>query len=206
MSEAVNRCMGNHARRHVLGCVCLAIALFFVPRTGRAQQQAFEVPPTIMKVPYRQATVLGGVGNSLGWVGGQAERYLGGSRFSVFGGLGYTPQIPDLPDHPTGMTFALGGRAYTLGEKHRGFIETSVSQLAVGRVEGEGRRVYGPSVSLGYQYKASSGLTFMGSAGVGYAFAEEAEEDIGFGETLNIGLGYTWMREGDRDVDDVQSP
>ncbi|HEX2451487.1 MAG TPA: hypothetical protein VHJ69_10110 [Gemmatimonadales bacterium] len=50
----------------------------------------------------RRVTVLTGVGNSLGWFAGQAERHFG-DRFSIFAGLGYTPSIDGTP---SGITTA----------------------------------------------------------------------------------------------------
>lgn len=57
-------------------------------------------------------------------------------------------------------TFAAGGRAYTSGARHRGYVELSVSQILTVQdgqdfVNGEwvpdaGHRLYGPGLQLGY--------------------------------------------------------
>ncbi len=58
----------------------------------------------------RRATVLAGVGNSMGWFGAQGEKYFLGDRLSVFAGLGYTP---DVDGNPSGITVAGGLRGFT---------------------------------------------------------------------------------------------
>lgn len=143
-------------------------------------------------------TVTGGVGNTMGWVGGQAERHFANSRFSIFGGLGYLPDVPGYIGVPEGWTAAAGLRGYTPGTNHRGFLELSVSQIAFEAVEAtfprpanveEGDRVYGPGLSVGYQYLADGGLTFVSSAGVGYG---GGSTESGYHGLVSVGLGYTW--------------
>src|SRR5689334_22978950 len=41
----------------------------------------------------RIATVTAGIGNTMGWLGVQGERYFAHERLSAFLGLGYTPSI-----------------------------------------------------------------------------------------------------------------
>ncbi len=148
----------------------------------------------------RRVTAVAGLGNDMGWLGVGAEFYFSGGRLSGFGGVGYTPEI-DQGD-PTGMTFAAGVRAYTLGIKHRGFAELSLSQVATSRrlvslaeFEFEGERHYGPGIQLGYQHLRPGGFTFMVSAGVGYALGVDAfVPGSRVGVIVGLGLGYTWRR------------
>ena len=142
----------------------------------------------------RSTTVTSGIGNSMGWLGLQAERYLQRERFSVFGGIGYLPKS-DLGD-TSGVAFAGGLRTFTSGPRHRGFLEFSVSQVAyrVACFE-QCRSYYGPGVQAGYQFVSRRGLTALASLGVGYA------PGIPDGETkagllAGLGLGYTWRRSG----------
>ncbi len=144
----------------------------------------------------RQVTAVAGFGNAMGWLGVAAEFYFSGGRLSGFGGVGYTPVI----DHgdPSGLTFAAGVRAYTLGIKHRGFAELSLSQVATSRRPaflGEGERHYGPGIQVGYQYVGAGGFTFVVSAGVGYALGvDEFVPGSRVGVIGGLGLGYTWRR------------
>jgi hypothetical protein len=142
--------------------------------------------------PQRIATVTAGIGNSMGWLGLQGERYFAGDRASAFLGLGYTPSI-DQGD-PSGLTFAAGLRGYTAGFKHRGFLEASVCQIFVETGFGfgeENSRLYGPCAQAGYQFASRGGFTTMVSFGVGYA-PGVPEGESGFGALVNLGLGYTW--------------
>src|SRR6185295_15001746 len=79
--------------------------------------------------PQRIATVTAGIGNTMGWLGLQGERYFARERLSAFLGLGYTPGVD--PGDASGPAFALGLRGFTTGVKHRGFLALSVSQLFV---------------------------------------------------------------------------
>lgn len=140
----------------------------------------------------RIATVTAGLGNTMGWVGLQGERYFARERLSAFLGLGYTPSI-DRGD-PSGPTFALGFRGFTAGVKHRGFLALCVSQIFVesGFAEDPGR-LYGPGVEAGYQFASRGGFTFMVGAGLGYApGVPEGESEVG--SMIELGLGYTWRR------------
>jgi hypothetical protein len=153
---------------------------------------AGQEPSTVQRIPRRVATLTAGVGNVMGWFGLNAEGYFARERLSGFVGLGYTPSI-DTGD-PSGLTFAVGLRAFTVGIKHRGFLALSLSQLAVesGFVENPSR-FYGPGLEAGYQYASRGGFTFIASLGLGYApGVPEGEKEIG--EVLALGLGYTWRR------------
>ncbi|MDT8340606.1 MAG: hypothetical protein RQ751_03755 [Longimicrobiales bacterium] len=159
------------------------------PRTLSAQED----PPGP-----RSAAVLGGVGNSFGWLGAQAEFFFHETRLSGFLGFGYAP--PDVADSGD-PAFAGGVRGFTRGEKHRGFLELSVSTVL--RETGfsltsEGLSVvdsnrYGPGLQIGYLYTAGWGFTALTSAGVGYAFgvSEEADKNP-VAPLLGLGLGFTW--------------
>jgi hypothetical protein len=134
----------------------------------------------------RTVTVLAGMGNSLGWFGGQAERHFG-DRVSVFAGLGYTPPVDGVP---SGITGAGGARIFTAGVKHRGFLELSVSQIAV--ESGIDRRYYGPGLQAGWQFVSRGGFTLMASGGLGYILAEHVSERVQ--PLLGLAVGYTWRR------------
>jgi hypothetical protein len=142
--------------------------------------------------PQRIATVTAGLGNTMGWLGLQGERYFAHERLSAFLGLGYTPSID--PGDPSGPTFALGVRGFTTGVKHRGFLALCVSQIFVesGFSEDPGR-LYGPGVEVGYQFASRGGFTLMAGVGLGYApGVPEGESEIG--SMIELGLGYTWRR------------
>jgi len=128
--------------------------------------------------------VVTGVGNSMGWFGGSAERYLG-DRFSLFAGIGYTPPIDGIP---AGITPAGGARLFTPGVKHRGFLEFSVSQIAV--ESGIDRRLYGPGLQAGWQFVSRGGFTLMASLGAGYILAENVSQPVQ--PLMGLGIGYTW--------------
>ena len=140
--------------------------------------------------PRRIATVTAGIGNTMGWLGLQGERYFANDRLSAFLGLGYTPII-DQGD-PSGLTFAVGVRGYTSGVKHRGFLALSVSQLFVESGGGEDpSRLYGPGLEAGYQFASRGGFTFMVGAGAGYAPGMPDGESM-VGSMVELGFGYTW--------------
>ncbi len=140
----------------------------------------------------RVVTATVGIGNAMGWFGGQAEKYLGAGTVSLFGGLGYTPPIDAGDAH--GVTAAVGMRAYTSGFRHRGFAEVSFSQLAVeAACFADCRRLYGPGFQVGYQYAARGGFTLLVSLGVGYALGtRDGQQKVG--ELAGLGVGYTWRR------------
>lgn len=152
----------------------------------------------------RQVTAVAGVGNAMGWLGVGVESYFSEGRLSAFGGLGYMTELDQ--GYPTGLTFAAGVRAYTLGSKHRVFAELSLSQVTVQKsiralveepvgvfnfvVVRESKRHYGPGLQAGYQYVTGWGFTFMVSGGAGYQF----HGDNNVHPLVNLGLGYTWRR------------
>jgi hypothetical protein len=142
--------------------------------------------------PQRIATVTAGIGNTMGWLGVQGERYFAHERLSAFLGLGYTPSI-DLGD-PSGLTFALGVRGFTAGVKHRGYLALSVSQLFVENSDADDRsRLYGPGVEVGYQFASRGGFTVMLGVGAGYA-PGMPEGQSAVGSMVELGFGYTWRR------------
>jgi hypothetical protein len=142
--------------------------------------------------PQRLATVTAGIGNTMGWLGVQGEKYFTHERLSGFLGLGYTPSI-DLGD-PSGLTFAVGLRGFTAGVKHRGFVALSVSQLFVenGATDNR-RRLYGPGLEVGYQFASRGGFTAMLGVGAGYA-PGMPEGQSAVASMIELGLGYTWRR------------
>jgi hypothetical protein len=146
----------------------------------------------------RSVSVTAGVGNAMGWFGAQGEHYLGDERVSLFVGLGYTPRFDQ---HNTrGLTFAGGLRGFTGGDKHRAFLEGSVSQLFVESGPlGASRRLYGPGVQAGYQFVSRGGFTFMTSLGLGYAPGVSSRAD-GWAGLLGLAAGYTWRRMSQRDL------
>ena len=144
------------------------------------------------EAPTRVATVTAGMGNTMGWLGVQGERYFARERLSAFLGLGYTPSI-DSGD-PAGLTPALGLRGYTGGVKHRGFLALSVSQLLVeSGFSEDGSRLYGPGLEAGYQFASRGGFTVMLGAGVGYA-PGVPDGESGVASMIEVGFGYTWRR------------
>ncbi|MEA2712260.1 MAG: hypothetical protein QOK27_221 [Gemmatimonadales bacterium] len=146
----------------------------------------------------RSVTVTAGVGNAMGWFGAQGEHYLGDERVSLFVGLGYTPRFDQSNSH--GLTFAGGLRGFTRGDKHRAFLEGSLSQLFVESGPlGADRRLYGPGLQAGYQFVARGGFTFMASLGAGYAPGVSRRGD-GWAGLLGLAAGYTWRRMSQRDL------
>ncbi len=142
-------------------------------------------------------SVVGGVGNSLGWCGVLGERYLRDGRFSVFAGLGYAPMFEESqppPDTSGTLAAAGGGRAFFGGRKHRVFVETSVSLVShewwvdeSGSTQQADR--YGPGLQIGYQLLTGRGVTLATSVGVGYAV------DSRYGSThLLYGLAVGYAR------------
>jgi hypothetical protein len=164
------------------GHALLALLLLVTPLALRAQETDGE----------RIATVTAGIGNTMGWLGLQGERYFARERLSAFLGLGYTPSL-DQGD-ASGLTFAAGVRGFTTGVKHRGFLALSVSQLFIENGPGEDRsRLYGPGVEAGYQFASQGGFTAMLGVGVGYAPGMPDGESA-IGSMIEVGLGYTWRR------------
>lgn len=143
--------------------------------------------------PDRAVTVTLGLGNSMGWLGGQGEYYLAAGRVSLFAGLGYTP---DWDYNRSGLALAGGVRGYSAGSNHRVFVEASVSQVAVqrgGPLSPGTESYYGPALLLGYQFVSAGGFTAVGSAGAGYILdGASLAGDSRLQAVLNLGLGYTW--------------
>ncbi len=174
----------RYQREVPLRIATLVGSLIIFPALGVAQDS------TLPSAHERVVTIVAGVGNDMGWVGLQGEYYLVGDRISVFGGLGYTPEAD--PGDPDGITPAVGVRGFTPGLRHRGFLEISITQIAIQTLPGgESSRHFGPGVQAGYQFSAVAGFTFLVSFGIGYA--------IGVDPSLNsvqalfgLGLGYTW--------------
>ena len=160
-----------------------------LPALPVAAQEVAESPAPLRRV----ATLTGGVGNAMGWVGLQGERYFAAERLSAFVGAGYTPSIDE--GTATGLTFALGLRGFTPGVKHRGFLALSLSQLYVEqRFDGNSaRRFYGPGLEAGYQFASRGGFTIMAALGLGYA-PGVPEYHSKVGGLFELGLGYTWRR------------
>ena len=146
--------------------------------------------------PARVATLLGGVGNAMGWLGVQGERYVGTGRLALFAGLGYVVGVQER--QATGVAVAAGVRAYTQGIRHRGFLELSISQVAA-EIAPEGSatrgeaRPYGPGLQVGYQYVSRGGFTVLLSGGLAYAINPTPNESH-VQSMVGIGFGYTWRR------------
>ena len=156
-----------------------------LPAVARAQTAGPVTTP-------RAVAVTAGVGNAMGILGVQGERYLPGDRLSVFGGVGYLPKGD--PGDASGVALAGGMRAFTSGARHRGFVEVSVSHLAHDLAcFDDCHHYYGPGVQGGYQFVARRGLTVMASLGVGYGPSIPDGED-NVGALIGVGFGYTWRR------------
>lgn len=174
----------------------LILALLFLVTAAASPGGAQETAPGPEPAP--GLTVLAGVGNSLGWLGGSVEKYLAHGRYSLFAGVGYTPEVGN--QGPFGPTGAIGSRLYLGGDRWRWFGELSVSQIAVGEraefvppdlVEIEEERLYGPGLLGGVQFTGRGGFTLHTGLGVGW-FSTSVEGDD-WALLLNLGLGYTWF-------------
>lgn len=168
-------------------CLFLLAFVISLPAWGEAQTTAENpsAPPSV--------TLTGGLGNSMGWLGVQAERYLRNARFSVFGGVGYLP-ASDAGD-TSGPGFAVGLRAFTSGARHRGFLEISLLPIAYDLAcFDDCQSHYGPAVQGGYEFIRRDGLTFLASYGIGYALGVPSGTDAVNRVILAVGLGYTWRR------------
>jgi hypothetical protein len=178
--------MTTHSGPHLLHLTIPAALLLALaaPAPALAQAAPGEIPEPVV-------TVTAGLGNAMGWLGVQAERYLTHGRLSAFAGLGYTPRV-DAFD-PEGVTLAAGVRGYTAGLKHRGFAEASLCQVGILSDPEHPSRFYGPCAQLGYQFASRGGFTVLLSVGVGYAVGAMAHLNRGQG-LAGFGLGYTWRR------------
>jgi hypothetical protein len=144
--------------------------------------------------PPHSFTLAAGFGNAMGWFGLQGEKYLLHSRLSAFAGLGYTPSGDVGDEKGTGIAVAGGLRAFTPGIKHRGFLELSVSQLAIERECFDAcHRHYGPGIQAGYQFVSRGGFTLFASLGLGVLFSAPIGYDR-WGGMAGLGMGYTWRR------------
>lgn len=169
--------------------VALLLLLSMMAVAARAQEP--EEAPSAWGPPAWTLTC--GLGNAMGWVGCQGERYLKQRRLSLFVGVGSVPDDPDDENLPSGTGWAGGMRYYTGGVKHRAFLEGSISVVArswtqnrEGAIDKQLR--YGPGVQLGYQRVGDSGTTFTLSTGIGIADGGHVRGLVG------VGLGYSWGR------------
>jgi hypothetical protein len=137
-----------------------------------AQDTDFEAPGD------PRLTVMAGLGNTFGGLGGTVE-YRFSRQASVVGGLG------------TGLHYgveAAGGlRLFTPGLRHRAFLEAVYAPMAVSLGFADERVYYGPGLTAGYGYTAASGFSALIGFGVGWAHAVRSWELAG-----NLGVGYTW--------------
>jgi hypothetical protein len=172
-------------RAGIAGCVIVGVLCASVPCTaGESRENA------------ALFSVTGGLGNAVGGLGVQGERYWRDGRLSVFVGVGYVPGSDEEPNLPTGLAAAAGCRTFFGGRKHRVFVEGSVSQVA-GEwwVEANGSleqaRRYGPGVQVGYQLITGRGLTLASSVGVGYAVGAKYDKTY---LLAGLAIGYTRRR------------
>jgi hypothetical protein len=118
----------------------------------------------------------------MGWYGVQGEGFVGSGRACLFLGAG----VPWTEE--TVVAGAIGGRAFTRGGRHRGFLELSLSMISGSSINGgEWHANYGPGVAAGYRFTTDGGFTLMISAGAGRA--QHSTEPTG-----GLALGYTWRR------------
>jgi hypothetical protein len=122
----------------------------------------------------------------------------GGGRLSLFGCVGYLPQDGEDERLRGIAVFSGGARVHTSGLGRRGYVELSWGPLERALRASPVQRpeqflVYGPSLLLGYQSVAASGLTFLAAAGYGYTRSSELGRAVHNPE-LRLGVGYTWGR------------
>lgn len=139
----------------------------------------------------RIASLSAGVGNSMGWAGFAGQVFLRGDHLSAFASAG----------HPLGgnagapsLAGAAGLRVFSRGQRHRRFMELSVSPLAIlaaNRVFIE--QFYGPGASVGYEYTALEGLAFAASLGGGVVLQPRGGVDR-IQPLLTLSVGRTWRR------------
>ncbi len=140
----------------------------------------------------RGTAITAGFGDAYGGFGVGLEQYFLGSRVSGVVGGGFVPATTD--GNPQTGALAAAVRGYAGGSRHRGFVEASVSLVAVSWTRAGGQlldfqRHYGPGLSFGYQYTAMGGFSVVAGAGAGWAFGANRLEPIG-----SLGFGYTWRR------------
>jgi hypothetical protein len=139
----------------------------------------------------RIASLTAGLGNSMAWAGVSGQVFVVGDYLSVFASAG----------HPLGgnagapsLAGAAGLRAFSGGQRHRRFLELSVSPLAIlaaNRVFIE--QFYGPGASVGYEYTALEGLAFAASLGGGLVLQPHGGVDR-IQPLLTFSVGRTWRR------------
>jgi hypothetical protein len=179
--------MTSPRRPSGIGGLFLLAFVITLPTRSEAQTTAENpsAPPSV--------TVTGGVGNSMGWLGVQAERYLSNGRFSVLGGVGFL--VPSNAGDTSGPAFAAGMRAFTTGARHRGFLEISLLPIMYGLACFDDCHIYyGPAVQGGYEFLRHDGLTLLASYGIGFAPGVPSGKDAVNRVILAVGLGYTWRR------------
>lgn len=183
---------GEAGRLTMLGSLFLTIlATLAVNSSAAWSQEAPRGHSEASELGTRDIALTAGLGNMYGWVGVGAEYYMLSSRVSGVVGFGF---VLETYGNPSTVGFAGAVRGFTSGEKHRAFLELSVSLVAVeGTKIGDDwvdvKRYYGPGLSVGYHYTATGGFTFLVSAGAGWAVGLDE-----VGEILLLGLGYTWRR------------
>jgi hypothetical protein len=122
--------------------------------------------------------------------------HLGRGRFSLFAGIGYLPRDAQDERLPGIALFTGGARLHTRWFRRRGYAELGWGPLARALRISPGHPpeqflANGPSVLLGYQRVARTGLTFLAAAGYGYARSSDLDGAVHNPE-LRLGLGYTW--------------
>jgi hypothetical protein len=132
----------------------------------------------------KQASIMGGVGNSFGGMGGALEFFPQPGRLALLAGVGYFPSSSGV-----GAAFAGGMRVYTRGSRHQAYVEGGVAPLALSRGPFGDHLRYGPAFSLGYRYTGSGGFSVLLAGGAGWAPSLQATEPV-----LNLGFGYSWRR------------
>lgn len=175
------------AAMRFVSLILLALAVAAPLRAQSEAGAAGEPPPGGATLLFALENTL--VGDPLGWFGGQLELPVVGERLSAFGGLGYTPELPERGD-PSGLSFAVGMRGYHSGSApHRLFLEASFRQLGTGL----GELLHGPALQAGYRYTAERGFTLLVSGGVGHPVDQDRTTvGDGFQPLMSLGLGYTW--------------
>jgi hypothetical protein len=160
--------------------VCGAVVITLISLlAGSVEGQEPDRPPVV--------SFTGGVGNTLGGLGGGLEYYVARSRISAALGLGYWPSDGLCSGILSG---AAAVRAFTGGRHHRVFLEGSYSLVQIACFLGSNnvQRDYGPGISAGYRYISEGGFTLTAGAGV-------ADGDDGSVALILLGLGYTWRRQ-----------
>jgi hypothetical protein len=194
--------MSVHNRGRLAHFAFLGLTLVLSPSALGAQAYLdLESPPgdsITVEPPRHGLALMGGYGQSFGWMGASLDHYFADGLFSGFLSAGYVPEQSDVYQTPSGPTAAAGIRAYLLGtSRHRGFLEVSVAEQSngvkvildeAGAVVGsEDVHRYGPGFQVGYRFTSRGGFTLIAQGGVGYEFD-------GWGQVpmLGIGFGYTW--------------